>query len=258
MLLQPLPVPIEPPQDCELIPPGLFPKKQPKVPRQYSQVPTAGPTPANFPLGQAVQPDSKAVPMALVMWPAGQSRQDVEAGAGWYFEIRQEVQTPASRYSPAGQPVQSARRVEPVAFMNWPAGQSRQEVEPGAGWYLEAGQEVQAPAEAYLPAGQAVQSARRAEPVPVVKWPAGQSRQAAEPGSGWYVETGQEVQAPAEAYLPAGQPVQPEAPPQLSPVPQAGQSRQEVEAGAGWYLEAGQEAHPAPATTRLSTAMSPL
>jgi hypothetical protein len=39
--------------------------------------------------------------------------------------------------------VQSARRAEPVALVNWPAGQSRQEVEAGAGWYLEAGQEVQ-------------------------------------------------------------------------------------------------------------------
>jgi hypothetical protein len=103
MLLQPLPVPIEPPQDCELIPPGLFPKKQPKVPRQYSQVPTAGArTPANFPLGQAVQPDPKAVPEPLVMWPAGQSRQEVEAEAGWYLLTGQEVQTPEAGNCKAG------------------------------------------------------------------------------------------------------------------------------------------------------------
>jgi hypothetical protein len=42
--------------------------------------------------------------------------------------------------------VQSARRADPVAWLSWPAGHSRQEVEAGAGWYLEAGQEVQTPA----------------------------------------------------------------------------------------------------------------
>ena len=77
----------------------------------------------------------------MVMWPAGQSRQEVEAGAGWYLEAGQEVQTP-SMYLPAGQPAQSARRVEPVPVVEWPAGQSRQEVEAEAGWYLEAGQEA--------------------------------------------------------------------------------------------------------------------
>jgi hypothetical protein len=56
-----------------------------------------------------------------------------------------------------------------------------------------------------VPLGQPVHSANKAVPVPVVIWPAGQSRQEVEPGAGWYVETGQEVQAPAEAYLPAGQ-----------------------------------------------------
>ena len=30
--------------------------------------------------------------------------------------------------------------VKPVPVVNWPAGQSRQEVEPEVGWYLEAGQ----------------------------------------------------------------------------------------------------------------------
>ena len=87
-----------------------------------------------------------------------------------------------------GQTAQSARRAEPVASVNWPTGHSRQEVEPGTGWYLSTRQEVQAPASRYSPAGQPVQSARRAEPVPVVNWPAGQSRQEAEAGSGWYVE----------------------------------------------------------------------
>jgi hypothetical protein len=144
-----------------------------------------------------------------------------------------------------------------VALVKWPAGQSRQEVEPGAGWYLEMRQEVQPPASRYSPAAQPVQSARRAEPAVLVKWPAGQSRQEVEPGPGWYVETGQEVQAPAEACLPAGQTVQPEAPPQPSPVPQAGQSRQEDEAGAGWSLLTRQEVQTPTANSRLSTAMSP-
>ena len=60
------------------------------------------------------------------------------------------------------------------------------------------------------------------------------------------METTQEVQTPAEAYLPAGQGVQPEAPPQPSPVLQAGQSRQEVEPELGWYFEVGQEVQTVP------------
>jgi hypothetical protein len=139
----------------------------------------------------SVQSASKAVPGAEFGWPAGQSRQEVEPGAGWYFKAGHEVQPPpATPYLPAGQPVQSARRAVPVPVVMLPAGQSRQEVEAGAGWYLEAGQEVQAPAEAYLPAGQSVQSARRAEPVALVNWPAGQSRQEVEASSGWYLEAG--------------------------------------------------------------------
>ena len=77
--------------------------------------------------------------MLLVVWPAGQSRQEVEPGLGWYLLTGQEVQAPAEAYSPAGQSVQSARRAEPVPEVVWPAGQSRQEVEAAAGWYLEAG-----------------------------------------------------------------------------------------------------------------------
>jgi hypothetical protein len=91
-----------------------------------------------------VQPARRAEPVALVNWPAGQSRQEVEPSEGWYLEIRQEVQTPASRYSPAAQPVQSARRTVPVPVVDWPAGQSRQVVEPEAGWYFELGQAAQA------------------------------------------------------------------------------------------------------------------
>jgi hypothetical protein len=107
-------------------------------------------------------------------------------------------------YLPAGQPVQSARRLEPVVLVYWPAGQSRQEVEPGAGWYLLTGQEVQGPASRYSPAGQPVQSARRAEPVPVVNWPAGQSRQEVEPAVGWYLEAGQDMHpAGAQSLKPA-------------------------------------------------------
>ena len=45
-------------------------------------------------------------------------------------------------------------RAEPVAaLVNWPAGQSRQEVEPGPGWYFEAGQEVQALGTTHDPSG---------------------------------------------------------------------------------------------------------
>jgi hypothetical protein len=89
-----------------------------------------------------LQSESSTEPGELVVRPAGQTRQEVEPGAGWYLEMRQEVQTPASRYSPAAQPVQSARRAEPVLLVNWPAGQSRQEVEPGLGWYLPLKQEL--------------------------------------------------------------------------------------------------------------------
>ena len=137
---------------------------------------------------------SVAEPVLLVNWPAGQSRQEVEAGAGWYVETGQEVQAPAEAYLPAGQAVQSARRAEPVPVVKWPAGHSRQEVEAAVGWYVERGQKVQTPASRYPPAGQPVQSARRAEPVALVNWPAGQSRHEVEPGSGWYLEAGQEVQ----------------------------------------------------------------
>ena len=82
----------------------------------------------------------------------------------------------------------------PMAAFSSVQEATRQEVEAGAGWYVETGQEAQAPAEAYLPAGQSVQSARRAEPVVLVKWPAGQSRQEVEAAVGWYLEAGQEVQ----------------------------------------------------------------
>jgi hypothetical protein len=96
------------------------------------------------PLVQLMQSDRRAVPVLLVNWPAGQSRQEVEAGAGWYFDAGQAVQTPAAMYLPAAQPVQSTRRLEPVPVVNWPAGQSRQEVEAKSGWYLEAGHGAQA------------------------------------------------------------------------------------------------------------------
>jgi hypothetical protein len=46
-----------------------------------------------------MQSDSKVVPVPSVMWPAGQSRQEVEAGAGWYLETGQEVQT-ATAHTP--------------------------------------------------------------------------------------------------------------------------------------------------------------
>ena len=54
------------------------------------------------------------------------------------------MQSSAPAYLPAAQPVQSARRLEPVPMVIWPAGQSRQEVAAGAGWYFEAGQDTHA------------------------------------------------------------------------------------------------------------------
>ena len=96
------------------------------------------------PLVQPMQSDRRAVPVLLVKWPAGQSRHAVEAGTGWYFDAGQEVQTPARRYLPAAQAVQSARRLEPVPVVVWPAGQSTQEDEAGTGWYFDAGQDSHA------------------------------------------------------------------------------------------------------------------
>ena len=102
---------------------------------------TAAVSPAQV-VNLSVQSDSKGEPGAEFGWPAGQSRQEVEAGVGWYFEAGQGVQGPAEAYLPARQAVQSVRRAEPVALVDWPAGQSRQEVEPGACWYVETGQEA--------------------------------------------------------------------------------------------------------------------
>ena len=79
--------------------------------------------------------------VALKVWPAGQSWQEVEAGTGWYLEAGQEVQAPAEAYLPAGQPVQPEAPPQPSPVPH--AGQSRQEAEAETGWYLEAGQEVQ-------------------------------------------------------------------------------------------------------------------
>jgi hypothetical protein len=49
-----------------------------------------------MPAGQAMQPDRRSVPVPVVKWPPGQSRQEVEAGSGWYFEARQEVHLPGA------------------------------------------------------------------------------------------------------------------------------------------------------------------
>ena len=75
------------------------------------------------------------------------------------MEPGQGVQKPAVRYLPARQPVQSDRWTVPVPEVRCAAGQSRQEVEAGVGWYWEMGHEVQNPRlpARYLPAGQAVQ-----------------------------------------------------------------------------------------------------
>ena len=54
-----------------------------------------------------------------------------------------------------------------------------------------------------VPVEQVVQSDRRADPVPGVARPAVQARQNVEAGLGWYLLTGQEVQALASTYLPA-------------------------------------------------------
>ncbi len=76
-------------------------------------------------------------------------------------------------------------RLEAVPVVVWPEGQCRQEEDAGIGWYFDAGQEVQTTVAMYVPAAQQVQAGRRLEPVPVVVWPAGQSRQEVEAGSGW-------------------------------------------------------------------------
>jgi uncharacterized cupin superfamily protein len=146
-----------------------------------------------LPAAQPVQSARRLEPVPVVVWPAGQFMQVVEAGTGWYFDAGQEVQTPAARYLPVAQPVQP--EVLSQASPALQAGQSRQEDEAGTGWYFEAGQEVQSSAPAYLPAAQPVQSARRLEPVPMVIWPAGQSRQEVEAGAGWYFEAGQDTHA---------------------------------------------------------------
>ena len=82
----------------------------------------------------AEQSDIKAEPVLSVPWPAGQARQDTEAGAAWYLEAGQEVQTaaPTATYLPAGHSVQPVplSQLSPVLQ----ARQSRQEVEAGSGW----------------------------------------------------------------------------------------------------------------------------
>jgi hypothetical protein len=45
----------------------------------------------------------------------------------------------------------------------------------------------------YLPAAQAMQSEWAVVPLPNVMWPVGQSKQAEAAGSGWYLDTGQEM-----------------------------------------------------------------
>ena len=89
----------------------------------------------------SVQSASKAEPGAEFGWLAGQSRQEVEAGVGWYFEAGHVVQTPGTAYLPAVQTVQALSPPQLSPALQAP--QSRQEVEAGAGWYFEAGQEVQ-------------------------------------------------------------------------------------------------------------------
>jgi hypothetical protein len=121
------------------------------------------PAPKNVPAGQAVH---SVEPVSAVIWPAGQSRQEVEPEAGWYLEMRQERQTPSVMYLYllAGQAMQPALVdaeltklpelpkcpklpkfpatwpwTVPALLVVWPAGQARQEVEAGVGWYVEAG-----------------------------------------------------------------------------------------------------------------------
>ena len=83
------------------------------------------------------------MPAPLVVFPEGQSRQEEEAGSGWYWPILQAIQPPAIEYLlPAGQTMQSDSDTLPVLVVTWAMGQSRQEEEPGADWYFDMGQEA--------------------------------------------------------------------------------------------------------------------
>jgi hypothetical protein len=71
--------------------------------------------------------------------------------------------------------------------VDWPAGHSRQDEEPGSGWYLPKGQSAHPPPteEEYLPARQSSQSANKAVPVAAVYRPPGHFKQEMDAGTGW-------------------------------------------------------------------------
>jgi hypothetical protein len=80
-----------------------------------------------------VQLDTKAFPVLLLVWPAGQSRQEVEAAEGWYLEAGQEVHnlSAASTLDPADvappdEPVDgppAAFEHMSISFLDCPLGQ---------------------------------------------------------------------------------------------------------------------------------------
>ena len=65
-----------------------------------------------LPAEQAMHSDPRAVPLWLVVWPAGHSRQDEEAGVGWYLPWGQDTQLPL-----AGE--QSLNPVPPFEESEW-------------------------------------------------------------------------------------------------------------------------------------------
>jgi hypothetical protein len=67
---------------------------KPPQPAEVSKVHSSsaeGPGLKEVPGRQAEQFDRRAEPAPGVMWPAGQSRQEVEAGTAWYFEAGQDT-----------------------------------------------------------------------------------------------------------------------------------------------------------------------
>ena len=80
--------------------------------------------------------------MPVVVWPAGHSRHEAEAGTGWYLPEGQTSHTSAAMNLPAGQAMQSDWAVVPLLDVKWPVGQSKQEEVAGSGWYLDTGQEM--------------------------------------------------------------------------------------------------------------------
>jgi hypothetical protein len=166
------------------------------APVSIKSSPSAKKTPTSaglcLPAGQGEQADDPLQTSPLLQ--EGHCKQVVAAWTGWYFPEGQSAHTPTAMYLPAGHKTsQSNRREVPVPVVVWPAGHSRHEAEAGAGWYLPEGHTSHTSAAMNLPAGQAMQPDWEVVPSLDVKWPEGQSKQAEAAGSGWYLDTGQEL-----------------------------------------------------------------